>query len=222
MNVLIAPSVLSADFGHLADAVAQADAGGADMIHFDVMDGKFVPNMTFGPPLVKAVRQVSKLPFDVHLMVERPWDLIEPFADAGANYLTVHEEVCPDLVRVLSLIRRYGVSPGISLNPHTAVESIRYALPYADLLLIMTVSPGFGGQELIATMLDKIAAAAKLVAEVNPGCLIEVDGGIDSNTAPRVVRAGARVLVAGSAIYGAPSVADAIRDLRRVGNEALG
>jgi ribulose-phosphate 3-epimerase len=221
LSVLIAPSILAADFGHLADAVAQADAAGADMIHFDVMDGKFVPNMTFGPPLVKAVRAVSKLPFDVHLMVERPWDLIEAFAEAGANYLTVHEEACPDLVRVLSLIRRYGVSPGISLNPHTAVESIRYALPDADLLLIMTVSPGFGGQEMLRPMLDKIAAAARLVAEVNSKCLIEVDGGIDVDTAPLVVRAGARVLVAGSAVYGTPSVADAVRHLRSAANEAL-
>lgn len=222
MSVQIAPSVLSADFGHLADAVAQADAAGADMIHFDVMDGKFVPNMTFGPPLVSAVRRVSKLPFDVHLMVERPWDLLESFAEAGADHLTVHEEACPDLVRVLSLIRRRGVSPGISLNPHTSLESIRYALPDADLLLVMTVSPGFGGQEMLAPMLDKIAAAAELVAKVNPQCLIEVDGGIDLNTAPLVVRAGARVLVAGSAVFGTPSVADAVRDLRRAATEALG
>ncbi|GMV36390.1 MAG: ribulose-phosphate 3-epimerase [Fimbriimonadales bacterium] len=221
MSVQIAPSVLAADFGHLADAVAQADAAGADMIHFDVMDGRFVPNLTFGPPLVQAVRPVSKLPFDVHLMVERPWDLIEAFADAGANYLTVHEEACPDLVRVLSLIRRHGVAPGVSLNPHTPLESVRYALPDAELLLIMTVSPGFGGQEMLAPMLDKIAAAARLVAEVNPKCLIEVDGGIDVITAPRVVRAGARVLVAGSAVYGTPSVSDAVRELRCAASEAL-
>jgi ribulose-phosphate 3-epimerase len=214
MNIQIAPSVLAADFGRIGDAVTAADAAGADLIHFDVMDGKFVPNLTFGPPLISAVRGLSGLPFDVHLMMERPWDLLREFADAGANNITVHAEACADLNWVIHKIRALGPTAGVALNPHTPVEAVRYVLGDIALLLIMTVSPGFGGQRYTEAMSKKIADAAALVREVNPECRIEVDGGINVDTAPLVVRAGASVLVAGTAVFGAPSVEQGIAALR--------
>jgi ribulose-phosphate 3-epimerase len=221
MSVQIAPSILAADFGRLGEAVEIADRGGADLIHFDVMDGKFVPNLTFGPPLVKAVRNRSRLPFDVHLMIERPWDLIHDFVAAGANNLTIHAEACPDIHRTVQQILGLGATASVALNPHTPVEMVRHVLPDLFHLLIMTVSPGFGGQAYIEAMTEKIEEAASMVAAVNPQCRVQVDGGIDLATAPIAARAGATMFVAGSAICGSPNVADAIRDLRKAAEGAL-
>lgn len=214
MNAMIAPSVLASDFSRLGIVVEEVGRAGADLIHFDIMDGKFVPNLTFGPPVVRAVRQYSKLPFDVHLMVERPWELLDDFVRAGADNLTVHAEACQDLARVVAQIRTLGVAAGVALNPATPVSHVRHVLGDIQLLLVMTVSSGFGGQDYIEAMTPKIEEAADLISIENPECKLEVDGGIDATTTPIVVRAGARVLVAGSSVFGAASVAEGITSLR--------
>lgn len=202
MNVKIAPSILSADFAHLGDAVKQAEAGGADWIHVDVMDGRFVPNLTIGAPVVKALRKETTLPLDVHLMVERPDHLIESFVAAGADYLTVHVEATKHLHRTIERIRELGVKPGVSLNPATALSLLDEILPYVDLVLVMSVNPGFGGQRFIPTSTNKIATLRRTLNERNLwGVEIEVDGGVSSKTAPEIVEAGATVLVAGAAVF---------------------
>lgn len=204
-DVLIAPSVLSADFGKLAEDVKRAESAGADWIHVDVMDGHFVPNLTIGPLVVDALRRATTLPLDVHLMIEAPERLIPAFIDAGADRITVHQETCPHLHRVVNQIRGAGLGVGVAVNPATPTESVRDILSELDLLLIMTVNPGFGGQKFIPASLGKLERARALVREVAPTAdiLIQVDGGIDPKTAPNVVRAGAKVLVAGSAVFGA-------------------
>lgn len=199
---LIAPSILSADFGRLADEVGQVTTAGADWIHVDVMDGHFVPPITIGPLVVEAVRKATPLPLDVHLMIEHPERQIELFRKAGADRITVHVEICEDLPGVIAAIRALGALPGLALSPRTSLDAVRPYLPLVDLLLVMTVQPGWGGQPIFEGSFDKIAAAVKLREETGAQCLIEVDGGVKVDNAHVFCDAGAEVLVAGSAIFG--------------------
>ncbi len=216
----IAPSILSADFARLAEEIAQVERGGADWLHVDVMDGHFVPNLTVGPPIVESIRKVTKLPLDVHLMMTHPDQFIDEFASAGADYLTVHVEACPHLHRTVQLIKQKGVKAGVTLNPATALSTVEEILPEADLLLIMSVNPGFGGQQFIPAVLDKIRRARALIEQTRSRALLEVDGGVKPSNAAEVIRAGADVLVAGSAIFAAPDYAAAIAALRQAGQPA--
>jgi ribulose-phosphate 3-epimerase len=199
--IKIAPSILSADFGYLQSQIMAAEAGGADYIHVDVMDGHFVPNLTVGPLIVAAARKATRLPLDVHLMIEAPERFLAEFAGTGATILTVHVEACPHLHRTIQQIRQLGVRPGVALNPATSLESVREILPFVDQVLLMTVNPGFGGQKFIITMTDKVSRLTGLIAAAGLTIDIEVDGGIDTGTAPQIVAAGARVLVAGTSIF---------------------
>ncbi len=215
--VKIAPSILASDFARLGAQVAEAEAAGGDWIHVDVMDGRFVPNITIGPLIVEAVRRSTHLPIDVHLMIVEPERYIEAFAGAGANRISVHVETCPHLHRTVHQIREAGARPGVVINPATPVGVVEEILQYVDLLLVMSVNPGFGGQEFIEASVDKIARAVALRDRVSSQAEIEVDGGIDAHTAPRVVKAGASVLVAGNAIFRHPDgIAAAIKELRAV------
>ena len=200
-QVKLAPSILSADFGRLGEQVAEATKAGADYIHVDVMDGHFVSQITIGAPVVAAIRHWTNLPLDVHLMVEAPERQINQFAEAGADIITVHIEACPHIHRAVQIIKKLGVKVGVALNPGTPIDTLKEALPSLDLVLVMTVNPGFGGQSFIETMLDKVA---RLRAELDRNSLaaeLEVDGGINAEVAPRVVAAGARVLVAGASVF---------------------
>lgn len=214
-KIKLAPSILSADFTRLGEQVAEATKAGADYIHVDVMDGHFVPSITIGAPVVVAVRRWTNLPLDVHLMVDAPEKQVNQFADAGADIITVHIEACPHIHRVVQTIKGLGVKVGVSLNPGTPVEAVSEILPSLDLVLVMTVNPGSGGQAFIEAMLDKIA---RLRAELDKRGLtaeLEVDGGINAETAPRVVTAGARVLVAGAAVFNSDeTVAEALQKIR--------
>ncbi|MBC2323704.1 ribulose-phosphate 3-epimerase [Listeria booriae] len=212
----IAPSILSADFANLASDIKEVESYGADYIHVDVMDGHFVPNITFGPSVVKAIRPVTKLPLDVHLMIENPDRYIPDFAKAGADYISVHVEACPHLHRTLQLIRSFDVKAGVVLNPATPIEMIKHVLEEVDLILFMTVNPGFGGQSFIKEVLPKIEATKALIDEKNLNIEIEVDGGVDDKTAPLCVAAGANVFVAGSYIYGNKNREKAMDKLREV------
>ncbi len=214
-NVLIAPSILSADFGRLAEEVRAVEAAGADWIHVDVMDGRFVPNLTIGPPVVRALRKITKLPLDVHLMIVEPEKYFDAFAEAGADVLSVHVEACPHAHRALQHIRSLKKRAGIVLNPSTSEESVRYVLGLADLVLVMSVNPGFGGQSFLPEVLPKVAALRKMIDESGRAIDLEIDGGIQEGTAGRAVAAGARVLVAGNAVFTKPSYRDAILGLRR-------
>jgi ribulose-phosphate 3-epimerase len=216
MTVRIAPSILSADFARLADAVAEAEAAGADWIHVDVMDGHFVPNITIGVPVVAALRRVTQLPLDVHLMIEQPERYIDAFIDAGAGWLTVHQEASVHLHRTVERIRQLGAKPGVSINPATPAASLAEILPYVDLVLIMSVNPGFGGQKYIPTSTGKIAALRRELDERGLWPVeLEVDGGVSEETAGDIVAAGATVLVAGAAIFNkSADVAENIRRLR--------
>jgi len=213
-NVKIAASVLSADLARLADEIRDADAAGADWIHVDIMDGCFVPNLTLGPPVLAWARQATSLPIDVHLMVERPEQYIGAFAEAGADLITVHVEGTVHLQRALGEIRRLGKRAGVVLNPHTPEDCLRYLLDDLDLVLLMTVNPGFGGQHFLPAVLPKIEAVRALIDRAGLPIELEVDGGVAPDTARRVVEAGARVLVAGSAVFGQKDRRAAIRALR--------
>jgi ribulose-phosphate 3-epimerase len=215
-SVKIAPSILSADFARLGEQVSEAEASGADYIHVDVMDGHFVPNISIGPPVVRAVRRVTRLPLDVHLMIEEPERYLADFAAAGADNITVHVETCPHLHRTVQQIKELGCRAGVVLNPSTPVVALEEIFPHVDLVLVMTVNPGFGGQAFIEGMLPKIQRVRAMREEQSSQAEIEVDGGIGPETAHLVVEAGARVLVAGSAIFDAPEgIANAIAGIRR-------
>jgi ribulose-phosphate 3-epimerase len=214
MSIKIAPSLLSADFARLADEIASVEKGGADLLHLDVMDGRFVPNITIGPLVVKACRAHSRLPFDCHLMIEEPQRYIDRFLVAGADMISVHFEAEPHLQRALQMIRDGGAKAGIALNPATPAESLTTAIEFCDFVLVMTVNPGFGGQRFIEPVVPKIRHIAQLVRERGVPVEIEVDGGIDVRTAPAVVSAGARILVAGSAVFGQPDRTEAMESIR--------
>jgi ribulose-phosphate 3-epimerase len=217
--IRIAPSILAADFARLGQQVAEAEAAGADYIHVDVMDGHFVPNITLGPVVVRAVRRVTSLPLDVHLMIEAPERYLADFSQAGADHLIVHVETCPHLHRTIQHIREVGCRPGVTLNPATPATSLEEILPYVGQVLVMTVNPGFGGQEFIEGTLSKIKRIRAMLDEIDSEAELEVDGGIDCHTAPLVVQAGARVLVSGSAVFRAEEgIATAIRRIRAAAN----
>jgi len=214
-KVKFAPSILSADFSRLGEEVAEATKAGADYIHIDVMDGHFVPNITIGAPVVKALRPWTALPLDVHLMVDKPEGQIAQFAEAGANIITVHAEVCPHLHRVVQQIRKLKVKAGVALNPGTSLSYLDEVLPSLHLVLLMTVNPGYGGQPFIEEMVDKIARLRSMLDEKRLPAELEVDGGITAEIAPKVVKAGARVLVAGAAVFDSSrNVTEALNYLR--------
>ena len=214
-EVKLAPSILSADFARLGEQVAEAANAGADYIHIDVMDGRFVPPITVGAQVVAAIRPWTGLPLDVHLMIETPQQQIEHFVRAGANIITVHIETCPDIEQVVQSIKDLGVKVGVSLNPETPANAVSAILPSLDLVLVMTVNPGYGGQPFIESTLDKIADLRAELDEKGLAAELEVDGGINAEVAPRVVKAGARVLVAGAAVFGSgQTIAQARRELR--------
>lgn len=215
-KIKLAPSILSADFSRLGEQVTDAVKAGADYIHIDVMDGHFVPNITVGPLVVTAVRRCTDVPLDVHLMIESPDRHIKSFADAGANIITVHIETCPHINRTVQFIKSLGIKAGVSLNPGTPAEMVSEILKAADLLLVMTVNPGFGGQAFIPETLDKIKRLRVEIDKLYLNTELEVDGGISSDTAPQVVNAGARVLVAGAAVFNSKqTVSEAIQKIRK-------
>ena len=216
MSIRIAPSILSANFAALGDEIRRVEEAGAHAIHVDVMDGHFVPNITVGPQVVRSIRKVTKLPLDVHLMITDPDKYIPEFVEAGVDILTIHAEATVHLDRTLNFIRSRNVSVGVSINPATPLSAVEYAMGLADMLLIMTVNPGFGGQQFIPYTVEKIRRARQMIEERNHRCLIEVDGGIDSATVPPVVKAGAEMLVAGSAIFHASDPARKVKELLEI------
>jgi ribulose-phosphate 3-epimerase len=220
--VELLPSILSADFAHLADQVAAAERGGGTVIHVDVMDGHFVPNITIGPPVVKSLRKVTKLPLDCHLMIENPDEFIPAFADAGADWVSVHYEACRHLHRSLELIAQHGMKPAVVINPATPVELLKEILPMVHHVLVMSVNPGFGGQRFIEFSLDKIRRLAEMRQELGLAFRIEVDGGVAHDTVARIVKAGAELLVAGNAVFGAGKPEADARALLAAAQEAAG
>ncbi len=212
-KIKLAPSILSADFAHLAEQIKLVEDSGADFIHMDVMDGHFVPNISFGPVVIQNLRKETTLRFDVHLMITDPDRYLEDFKNAGADILTVHQEACTHLHRTVQKIKRLGMKAGVALNPATPLGMIEEILPDIDLLLIMTVNPGFGGQAFIETMISKIERAAQLIRGTNQPVELEIDGGIDPLTAEWVTRAGATILVSGSAIFRSKDIPSAVREI---------
>lgn len=215
--VKIAPSILAANFSKLGEEVLEVEKAGAELIHIDVMDGHFVPNITMGPIVVEALRPLTKLPLDVHLMIENADQYIESFAKAGADYITVHVEASPHLHRTIQLIRSFGVKPGVVLNPHTPIETIQHVLEDIDMVLFMTVNPGFGGQKFIHSVVPKVKQLSDIIKQRNLSIEIEIDGGINEETIKPCVEAGATILVAGSAIYNAPDKAKALQAIKAAG-----
>jgi len=218
--ILIAPSILSADLLRLEEQVKAVTKNGASFIHVDVMDGHFVPNLTFGPNMVKALKRITGIPLDVHLMISNPDRYIDTYARAGADILTVHQEACTHLHRTLQTIHHAGMKAGVSLNPATPLSTIENVLDDTDLLLIMTVNPGFGGQKFIPQGLKKIAKARKMINDAGRDILLEVDGGVDMQTVESIVQAGARVLVSGSAIFDRPDIVAAMQELKTKAEKA--
>jgi len=221
VSVLIAPSILSADFAALGNAIAAAERGGADLIHVDVMDGHFVPNITIGPPVVRSIRRVASVPLDVHLMITDPDRYIGAFAEAGAALISVHVEVLPHLHRTIHAIKALGAKAGAVLNPATPIETLEEIAPDLDYVLIMSVNPGFGGQSFIPRSESKVREVRALLDRTGSRAEIEIDGGIDLRTVGRVVAAGARMIVAGSAIFHAPDPEQATRELKKAALAAL-
>ena len=214
MSVLIAPSILSADFAALGNAVAAAERGGADLIHVDVMDGHFVPNITIGPPVVRSLKKIATVPLDVHLMIEEPDRYIEAFVEAGANMISVHVEAVPHLHRTVTFIKKHGVRAGVVINPATPAGALEDIAATLDFVLVMSVNPGFGGQAFIPHSVEKIRHVRRVLDAAGSSAPIEIDGGIDADTAPQVVAAGASILVAGNAIFGSRDPEQATRALR--------
>ena len=214
MSVRLAPSILSADFAWLARDIAAAEDGGADLLHVDVMDGHFVPNLTLGPPVIRAVKRVARVPLDVHLMIANPDPYLKAYVDAGASMLSVHAEVLPHLHRTVAAIKELGAKAGVVLNPSTPVSVLENVAGDVDFVLVMSVNPGFGGQRFIPRTLDKIRAVRAMLDAAGTGAFVEVDGGVDLTTIGPVVEAGATVLVAGHAVFGQPDAAAAVRSLR--------
>ncbi|GGG21384.1 ribulose-phosphate 3-epimerase [Lysinibacillus alkalisoli] len=219
--IKIAPSILAANFAKLGEEVKEVEAAGAALIHIDVMDGHFVPNISFGAIALEAIRPLSTLPMDVHLMIENPDQYIEQFAKAGADYITVHVEACKHLHRTIQLIRSFGVKPGVVLNPHTPIESIQHVLEDIDMVLFMTVNPGFGGQQFISSVIPKVAALSAIIKERNLNIEIEIDGGINAETIVPCAQAGATIFVAGSAIYNQEDRAKALQTIKQAGEQAI-
>ena len=219
--IKIAPSILAADFSKLAEEVKEVERAGADLIHIGVMDGHFVPNITMGPTVVDALRPITQLPLDVHLMIENPDQYIEAFAKAGADYITVHVEACRHLHRTIQLIRSFGVKPGVVLNPHTPIESIQHVLEDVDMVLFMTVNPGFGGQKFIHSVVSKVQQLSTIIQEKGLSIEIEIDGGINEETIIPCAEAGATIFVAGSAIYSQSDRAKALQNIKKAGERAI-
>ncbi len=212
-ELLVAPSVLSANFAHLERDINRAESAGAKIFHLDIMDGHFVPNISFGPSIVKTINGITNLPLDTHLMIEKPDLYVEQFKDAGADILTVHVEACEHLHRTISRIKELGMKAGVSLNPATSLSTIKEILPFVDLVLIMSVNPGFGGQKFIETSVEKINHLSKMIAEQQLQTVIEVDGGIDNTTIKKVIEAGAHYLVAGNAVFGNGNIESNFKEL---------
>jgi ribulose-phosphate 3-epimerase len=221
MSVRIAPSILSADFAALGDAIAAAERGGADLIHIDVMDGHFVPNITIGVPVVKSLKRIATVPLDVHLMIEEPDRYIDAFVDAGAAMLSVHVEVLPHLHRTVQAIKALGVKAGVVLNPATPVGALEDIAGDVDYVLVMSVNPGFGGQTFIPRSESKVREVRALLDRAGNGALVEIDGGIDTHNVGRVVSAGARIIVAGSAVFHSPDPERATRELKAAARAGL-
>ena len=219
--VRMAPSILSADFTRLGEAIAFAQSAGADVVHVDVMDGHFVPNLTIGPPIVRALKRVSTLPLDVHLMIDNADDTVDWYLKAGADMVSVHVEACHDLTAVLAHIREAGAKAGVALNPATPVRDIAAVLGDVDYVLVMSVVPGFGGQAFMPVASEKVAEIAAILSSLGSDAEIEVDGGIDETTAPLVTAAGARLLVAGNAVFGRDDPASALAGIRSAGESVL-
>ena len=211
----IAPSILSADFSRLAEEIHAVEDAGADLIHVDVMDGHFVPNLTVGPPIVSAIRKVTQLPLDVHLMITNPDDYIEEFIKAGSDYLTVHVETCPHLHRTIQSIKEKGIKAGVTLNPATSLASVLPILPFVDLILIMSVNPGFGGQSFIPPVMEKIGEARRMIDDLKLPIELEVDGGIKIENVKDISNAGADIFVAGSAIFHSKNYKETLKKMRQ-------